>query len=67
MAKSSKISAEVMPMSVRLEIELVDQRTDLCRLQLRSLSGLRLSFDVCDVQENPSLKRAGDYEASLWS
>ena len=65
MIKSFKISIEVMSMSVRLKIELVDQKIDLCRLQLRSLSELRLSFDVCDVHENSSLKRANDYETSL--
>ena len=65
MIKLFKISIEVMSMFVKLKIEFVDQRTDFCRLQLRSLSEFRLSFDVCDVHENFSLKRANDYEISL--
>ena len=54
-----------MSMFVKLKIELVDQKTDFCRLQLRFLSKFRLSFDVCDVHENFSLKRANDYEISF--
>ena len=65
MIKSFKISIEVMFMSVRLKIEFVDQKIDFCRLQLRFFSEFRLSFDVCDVHENSSLKRANDYKISF--
>ena len=54
-----------MFMFVKLKIEFIDQKIDYYHLQLRFLSKFRLSFDVCDVHENFSLKRTNDYEISF--
>ena len=62
---SFKISIEIMFMFVKLKIEFIDQKIDYYHLQLRFLSKFRLSFDVCDVHENSSLKRTSDYEISF--